>query len=223
MRKSATAGLLAVLALGPAAVSGQGIGLGAHAGLNGFGADVGVGLSSNLVLRGGISFAPEDYFLTDLLPSDISGIEYDVILPSTTLRAGLDFHVLGPLKLMAGIMYRSEDLVTRANVAQSIEIGGTTFNESGTVEARLDQNSMMPYAGIGFGKLSSGFGIYVDLGVAYSGEADIIMTASGDLADAPGIDAALQEEADQYFEDAPTSVKKLYPILQVGVKFGLGR
>ncbi|HSG49564.1 MAG TPA: hypothetical protein VLA43_17215 [Longimicrobiales bacterium] len=223
MRRRSTAGLLAFVTLAPAALSAQGIGVGAHAGLNGFGVDVGLGLSSNLVLRGGISLAPEDYFLTGLLPSDISGIEYDVILPRTTLRAGLEFHVLGPLKLMGGIMYRSDDLVTRATVRQSIEIGGTTFDESGTVEARLDQNSMMPYAGVGFGKMSSGFGIYLDLGIAYSGEADIVMTAYGDLANAPGIDAALQEEADQYLEDAPTTIKKLYPILQVGVKFGLGR
>lgn len=223
MRKLATAGLLAVFALAPSGASAQGIGLGAHVGLNGFGVDAGLGVSPNLVLRAGISIAPEDYFLTDLLPSDISGVEYDVILPSTTLRAGVDFHVLGPLKLMGGFIYRTEDLVTRATVTQSIELGGTTFDDAGTVEARLDQNALLPYAGIGFGKLSSGFGVYLDVGLAYSGEADIVMTASGDLANAPGIDAALQQEADDYLEDAPEVLKKLYPILQVGVKIGLGR
>lgn len=222
MKKFATAGLLALLALLPAGLQGQGIGVGAHVGLNGFGADVGLGLNSRVVLRGGLSIAPDDYFLTELLPSDISGVEYDVNLPQTTLRAGVDLHLLGPLKIMGGFMYRNEDLATVATVTESIDLGNDTFTQSGTVTATLDQNSLMPYFGIGFGKLSSGIGIYLDIGFAYSGEAEIVMTADGDLANAPGIQAALQDEADQYFDDAPAVIKQLYPILQAGVKIGLG-
>ena len=210
-----------LLAIAPNTVAGQGFGLSAHAGLNGFGADAGIGLSSRVVLRAGLSVAPENYFLTQLFPSDISGVEYDVLLPKTTLRAGLDLHILGPLRLMGGVMYRSEDLTTRATVTQSINLGGETFTQSGSVEARLDQNSLMPYAGIGFGNLSSGFGLYLDIGVAYSSEAVIVMRALGDLAGAPGVNAALQKEADQFLQEAPEILTKLYPILQIGLKFGL--
>jgi len=223
MRNVTTAALLAALALAPSGIAAQGIGLGAHVGLSGFGGDVGFGLSPRVVLRGGLSIAPTDYFLTGLLPSDISGVAYDVILPRTTLRAGLDLQVAGPLRVMAGLMYRTDDLATRARVSGGIDLGNSTFAQTGTVEARLDQRNLMPYVGLGFGRLTAaGFGVYMDVGVAYSGDADIVMTASGDLASAPGIEEALQAEADQYFEDAPTVLKRLYPMLQVGVKLGLG-
>ncbi|MDT8341309.1 MAG: hypothetical protein RQ751_07330 [Longimicrobiales bacterium] len=215
--------LAALAGLAPSGAAGQGIGVGAHVGLNGFGVDGALGLSPRVVLRGGISIAPDDYFLTSILPEDISDVEYDLLLPRTTLRAGLDLHVLGPLRLMGGVLYRSDDLEATADVDQSIELGGTTFNRSGTVTARLEQNSLLPYAGIGLGKLTSGFGFYLDLGVAYSGEADIVMTATGDLAAEPGIQQALQDEADEFFDDTPNIVKRFYPILQIGVKVGVGR
>lgn len=214
-------GLLAAFLIAPAVVAGQGIGVGAHAGLNGFGADAGLGLSSRVVLRAGVSIVPENYFLTDLIPSEISGVAYDVILPKRTLRAGLDLHILGPLRLMGGVMHRSDDLVTQAAVTQSIDLGGTTFTQTGTVEARLEQNPLTPYAGIGLGNVSSGFGLYLDIGLAYSSEAKVLMSAVGQLASAPGIDAALQREADQFLADAPELLTQLYPIVQIGFKFGL--
>lgn len=221
MRLNSVVGLLAAFLIAPAVVAGQGIGIGAHAGLNGFGADAGLGLSSRVVLRAGVSIVPENYFLTDLIPSEISGVAYDVILPKRTLRAGLDLHILGPLRLMGGVMHRSDDLVTQATVTQSIDLGGTTFTQTGTVEARLEQNPLTPYAGIGLGNVSSGFGLYLDIGLAYSSEAKVLMSAVGQLASAPGIDAALQREADQFLADAPELLTQLYPIVQIGLKFGL--
>ncbi len=221
MRLNSVVGLLAAFLIAPAVVAGQGIGVGAHAGLNGFGADAGLGLSSHVVLRAGVSIVPENYFLTDLIPSEISGVAYDVILPKRTLRAGLDLHILGPLRLMGGVMHRSDDLVTQAAVTQSIDLGGTTFTQTGTVEARLEQNPLTPYAGIGLGNVSSGFGLYLDIGLAYSSEAKVLMSAVGQLASAPGIDAALQREADQFLADAPELLTQLYPIVQIGFKFGL--
>ncbi len=221
MRLNSVVGLLAAFLIAPAVVAGQGIGVGAHAGLNGFGADAGLGLSSRVVLRAGVSIVPENYFLTDLIPSEISGVAYDVILPKRTLRAGLDLHILGPLRLMGGVMHRSDDLVTQAAVTQSIDLGGTTFTQTGTVEARLEQNPLTPYAGIGLGNVSSGFGLYLDIGLAYSSEAKVLMSAVGQLASAPGIDAALQREADQFLADAPELLTQLYPIVQIGFKFGL--
>ena len=68
MRLNSMVGLLAAFLIAPAVVAGQGIGVGAHAGLNGFGADAGLGLSSRVVLRAGVSIVPENYFLTDLIP-----------------------------------------------------------------------------------------------------------------------------------------------------------
>ncbi|MDE3004394.1 MAG: hypothetical protein OXU33_12030 [Gemmatimonadota bacterium] len=210
-----------VMIVAPMPVAGQGFGLGAHAGFNGFGADAGVALSSRVVLRGGLSVVPDDYFLINLLPADVSGIDYEVLLPQRTLRLGLDLHILGPLRLMGGVIHRNQDLIAEAMVTQSIDIGGTTYTQSGMVQATLDQSSLMPFGGIGFGNLSSGFGLYLDIGVAYSSEAAIVMSASGELATAPGIDDSLQQEADEFFSDAPPILKHLYPLVQIGLKFGL--
>lgn len=222
MRKFATALSFAVLIAAPAALSAQGIGVGAKLGTTGYGLDAGLGLSDKLVLRAGIAFSPEDLPLTDIIPTDISGVDYSLEPPQVTMTAGIDLHVLGPLKLMGGLMYRTENLVARGDVTGSYEIGNTTYTDTGTVWAELEQNSVMPYAGIGFGKLSSsGIGIYLDFAIAYSGEADVVMTASDNLNAVPGFLADLQVEAQQFADDAGI-IKNLYPILQVGVKIGLG-
>lgn len=212
--------LLLVLAVVPSGVAAQGLGIGAHAGTNGLGADVGIG-GSFLVLRAGASIVPENYFLTNLIPSDVSGVAYEVVLPERTLRAGVDLHILGPLRLSAGVMHRSANLVARATVVQSIDLGGTTYTESGTVEATLEQSPLVPYVGIGLGNLSSGFGLYMDIGVSYSSESTVVMNASGALASAPGITEALQREADQFLADAPQLLTQLYPTVQIGFKLGL--
>ena len=212
--------LVAASLLVPAGLVGQGLGIGAHAGTNGFGVDVGLG-TSRVVIRAGASIVPESYFLTDLIPSDISGVAYEVALPKRTMRAGLDLHILGPLKLTGGVMHRSDDLVARAAVVQTIDLGGTTFTQSGSVEARLEQSPLVPYVGIGLGNLSSGFGLYLDIGVSYSSESTVVMSAFGDLASAPGINEALQREADQFLADAPDLMTQLYPTVQIGLKFGL--
>ena len=96
------------------------------------------------------------------------------------------------------------------------------FDEiQGTVEATLEQSPLVPYVGIGLGNLSSGFGLYMDIGVSYSSESTVVMNASGALASAPGITEALQREADQFLADAPQLLTQLYPTVQIGFKLGL--
>lgn len=222
MRKFATT-LAAVAVIGtPVAASAQGIGVGAKLGTLGYGVDGGLGLSDKLVVRAGIAFAPEDLPLTDLIPTDISGVDYSLEAPQVTMTAGLDLHLVGPLRLMGGLMYRTENLVARGDVTGSYEIGNTTYTDTGTVWAELEQNSIMPYAGIGIGKLSSsGIGFFLDLAIAYSGDAEIVMTASDNLNAVPGFLADLQVEAQQFADDAGI-IKNLYPVLQAGIKIGLG-
>ena len=225
MRKLMIVGALALLPVLPGATSAQGtsFGIGGHVGLNGYGADAAFGIGQNFDIRAGISFAPDTHFLTKLIPSDISGVEYDINIPTTTIRAGLDFHVLGPLKLIGGIMYRTEDLGASATVTEPVELGGTLYNEPGTLSATLDQNNLLPYVGIGFGHLANpGIGVYLDIGIAYSGDATVDIDASGELGGAPGIEEALQEEADLFLADTPDLIKKLYPVLELGVKIGFG-
>jgi hypothetical protein len=215
---------VAALFLIPAPGVAQGLGVGAKLGTLGYGVDAGVSMGSRFVLRGGVAFSPQQLFINDIiLPADISGIDYSLEPPRTTLTLGIDAHLLGPLKLMGGIMYRSEDLVARGDADGPVEIGSTTYDASGsTVWARLEQSSVMPYAGIGLGKLTGlGFGVFLDAVLAYSSRSDVVMTASPDLALIPGFNEDLQREADAFVEDAGL-IKNFYPMLQFGVKFGFG-
>lgn len=222
MRKLLVAGIFALASAAPAAAQAS-FGIGAHVGLNGYGAEGALGIGRNFDIRGGISFAPDSHFLTKMIPSDISGVDYEINIPTTTIRAGVDLHLLGPLKLIGGVMYRTEDLGASATVTEPVELGGTLYNEPGTLSAKLDQNNLLPYAGIGLGHLARpGFGVYLDIGVAYSGDAKVVIEASGELGGAPGIEAALQQEADDFLADTPALLKKLYPILEFGVKIGFG-
>ena len=223
--------LMAGFALAPSIVSAQRAqGIGLHVGTNGFGVDAGFG-GSNLVFRVGASIAPESYFLTRHIPDDLitellfgsdvaADLVYDVVLPRRTLRAGIDLHIVGPLRLSGGLMYRSADAVALTTVAQSIELGDRTFTVSGTVQATLEQSPLVPYVGIGLGNLTSGFGVYMDIGVSYSSESSLVMTAAGPLGRAPGIDEALQRETDEFLSGYEW-LTKLYPTVQLGLKFGM--
>lgn len=222
MRKLVIAVLIAAL-LVPVPGAGQGLGIGAKLGTLGYGVDAGLSMGSRFVLRGGVAFSPQQLFLTDIIPADISGIDYSLEPPRTTLTLGVDAHLVGPLKLMGGIMYRSEDLVARGDADGPVRIGDTTYDVTGsTVWARLEQSTVMPYAGLGLGKLTSlGFGVFLDAVLAYSSRSEVVMSASSDLSLIPGFDEDLQREADDFVEDAGL-IKNFYPMLQFGVKFGFG-
>lgn len=221
MRRLAAATL--VLALLPTTSAAQGLGFGAKIGTLGYGIDAAFGLGGPFLLRGGVAFSPEELFVTRWIPADISGIDYALQPPTTTFTLGVDAHVLGPLKLMGGILYRSGDLVARGETNGPVQIGETTYDTDGTVWATLDQSSVLPYLGLGLGRLNaSGFGVYLDLVMAYSPSAEVVMTASPEFLLVPGFQSDLQTEADQFSEDAG-AIKNFYPMLQFGLKFGLGR
>jgi len=221
VRRLATAVLLLVLL--PAAGAAQGLGFGAKIGTLGYGIDAGIGLGGPFVLRGGVAFSPEDLFITRWIPLDVSGIDYALQPPTTTFNLGVDAHVLGTLKFVGGVIYRNDDLVARGETNGPVEIGSTTYDTDGTVWATLDQSSFLPYFGLGLGRLNAtGFGVYLDLVMAYSSSAEVVMSASPELTLIPGFQNDLQAEADQLSEDAGM-IKNFYPMLQFGLKFGLGR
>ncbi|MEJ2540305.1 MAG: hypothetical protein P8188_10075 [Gemmatimonadota bacterium] len=220
MRKLAVVALL--LALLPAGARAQGAGIGAKVGTLGYGVDLGIGLGGTFVLRGGVAFSPGDLVVTRWIPVEISGIDYALEPPSTTFSVGLEAHVLGPLKLTAGILYRREDLIARAESYEPVRIGNTLYDAESTIWATLDQDPVLPYFGLGLGRLNSrGLGVFLDLVVAYSSQADVRMTASPELVLIPGFTKDLETEADEFAQDAGL-IKNFYPMLQFGLKIGLG-
>lgn len=225
MRKLAAGLFVALLALLPAGVAAQGIGVGAKIGTLGYGVDGALGLNERLTLRAGISFSPEELAFADALidAEDITGLDYSILVPTTTFQAGVDLKLIGPLKLIGGAIYRSEDLAFRSDVDGQFDLGNDSFNGTGQITATLDQSSLLPYAGIGIGGLvGSGIGIYLDVALAYSSDADVVVTASDNLNSIPGLQQALQDEADLFLEDVPSFADNLYPVIQLGIRFGLG-
>ncbi len=76
--------------------------------------------------------------------------------------------------------------------------------------------------GLGFGRhTQGGFGFFVDMGVAFVGDADVSLEAQGPLAAVPGIQQDLDLEV-QDLEDDVGSYLTYWPILSIGVKIPLG-
>jgi hypothetical protein len=207
---------VAAAAPAPAPIAAQGIGIAPKIGTTGLGVDAAFGLGGRVVLRGGIGLVPIEY------EGDFDGNDYTIELPPLFGTAGVDFYPAGPFRIMGGFLYRSADVEMTAEAEGSTEIGGQTYTETGFLIGEWRSRQVAPYAGIGFGKhTSSGLGLFLDLAVAFIGEPEIDLRAEGDLAAAPGIQSDLAAEAER-IEDDFGDYASYWPILQVGLKFGLG-
>ena len=207
--------LIALLAL-PQSLIGQGFAIGARAGTLGFGAEAALGLSDHFVVRGGLGS-----FIFDFT-GDYGEVEYAVTPPSMTGTLGIDLYPGdGSFRLMAGLMFRDGDFeMESGNITEHgpIEIGDGEYDESGTLHGTLATKSTAPFLGIGFGRhTDGGFGFFVDLGVAFVGEADVTLEAQGPIATVPGFQEDLEREA-QFIEDEAAPYLKYWPILSLGVK-----
>ena len=217
MRMRAPLFLLLALSALPTPVNAQGFGIGARLGTLGLGAEAALGLSDSFVLRAGLgTFSFFD------LSSDYEGVEYTVTPPSTTGTVGIDLYPAGSaFRLMAGIMFRAGDWeMDSGDLAQGepIEIGDNVYSEAGTLHGVMATRSTAPFVGLGFGHhTEGGFGFFLDLGVAFVGEADVTMTAQGPIASADGFQQDLDTHI-QEIEDDYASYMKYWPIINLGVK-----
>jgi hypothetical protein len=201
--------------LAPASLSGQGIAVGARAGTLGLGGELAVGLSDVFVLRGGYGVFPYEY------DGNFDGEDYTVTFPDAFWSAGIDLYLGGgPIRIMGGVLGRTSDVEISSSF-DSREIGGVQFDVPGTITGILKQDAIAPYAGIGFGKhTAGGFGFFLDVGAALAGEANVEMSATGEVASAPGIQEALQQEADNVASDAGGLIK-VWPVVSLGIKLPL--
>lgn len=211
--------ILALLAL-PASASGQGISIGARAGTLGFGAEAAVGVSYNLVVRGGIGSYIFEY------KTELDDLEYTIKPPSMVGSVGIDFYPGGgSFRFIGGLMFRDGDFAAESDDVSTIggvEIGDVEYTEAGTLHGTISNKSTAPFIGIGFGKHTQGeFGFFIDLGVAFTGDAEFSLEAKGDLASAPGLQAELDKEV-QAAEDDFGSYLRYWPILNLGIKIPVG-
>lgn len=204
---------LFALVTDPPVLSAQGLAIGARAGSMGLGGEVALGLSDSFVLRGGFGVFPYDY------DGEFDGEEYTVTFPTSIWSAGVDYYPGGgSIRFMGGIMGRSGDLEAETGWTDGREIGDEFFEGSGSLTGTLDQGSVAPFVGLGFGKhTAGGFGFFMDIGVAFTGEPDVKLVPGGTVASLPGIDQALREE-EARLQDDSGSYLEYWPMLSLGFK-----
>jgi hypothetical protein len=189
----------------------------ARAGTLGIGGEAAVGITDQLVIRGGLGLTPfeprarfDDLLVTLTLP--------------TWYNIGLDLYVNGAMRLGGGVLFKADDPELVGTFNTPPDIGGTTFTsqELGTLTGVIDSPDRVPYVLLGFGKHTApGIGLFVDVGVAFLGDPSVTLEASGGtLSNDPSTRAALDQEA-QNFEDDMRTYLKFWPILSLGLRVGL--
>lgn len=213
---------LLLTALFPASIEAQGFGFGLKVSSLGVGIDGAYAVNDQLSIRGGASFITSGSFLNDLLPDEIEDVEATSELPSPSFTLGVDFRVAGPFRLMGGLLFRSDDYMAFGDLTGESDIGNGTYFPPGSLDLTLDQRSVMPFLGVGFGGVhSEGFGFFLDLALAFGGSGEVVLGASEELTSIPGFneDLALEEAR---LNDEWGSAVDLYPVIQFGVRYGFG-
>lgn len=218
MIKRSLAVLVLVLAVLPAGIAAQGLGLGARLGTLGFGGELALGLTDRVVVRGGVGFFPYEPTFT------FSDLDVALTLP-TVYNVGIDLYVNGAVRVGGGIMFRSDDPTVRGDFDSPQNIGGTTYTpqELGTLTGVLESSRRAPYVLIGFGRhTATGTGLFLDLGLAFMGDPRVRLDAEGGTL-SPDTNATLRGALDQEAADFEEDMKgylKLWPILSIGVRLG---
>ena len=216
--------LLAILtaAAPPARAQGSTWALGASAGTLGAGVDLTARLAPRLHARFGLhGFSYSDQRVA-------SDIEYDAEARLQNVTALLDWHPGGGgFRLTGGLLYNGTEVEGSSLPPASgiYEIGDIEVPAAllGTLDADVDFDPVVPYAGLGWGDaLRAGggrVGLAVDLGVVFQGEPDVTLTPvfapDSPIPGIPGaaqlLDLALAEEEREIEEDIQDY--DLYPVL----------
>jgi hypothetical protein len=212
--------LAAVCIALPAPTLAQGIGIGARVGTLGVGGEAAFGLTDRIVVRGGVGLTPSRFEPS----ATFDDIDVDLTLP-TWYNAGLDLYLNSAIRIGGGMLFKSDDLELLGTFNQPQDIGGTTFTpqELGTLTGVIDSSDSVPYVLLGFGRHTApGFGLFLDVGVAFLGDPDVRLDAQdGTLSDDPATQSALDQEAEDFEADMRTYLQ-FWPILSLGLRIGLG-
>ncbi|MHB1194597.1 MAG: hypothetical protein ACYC6F_16350 [Longimicrobiales bacterium] len=228
MKRSLFALTAAALLALPAALSAQGFGIAARAGTLGVGAEAAVGVTDAFVIRGGIGLLPVELKNPSFWEPG-EDVDATLKLPKTWYNIGADLYLGGGFRVGGGMLFKPDDptLTGALTGNASIDIGGTTYTATDVAEVvgTLKSKSSAPYALIGFGKhTKTGIGLFLDLGVAMLGDPDVSLEATKGnptIINSATFQARLRQE-EQTIEDDFGSYLKLWPILNIGIKLGIG-
>lgn len=222
MRKRFFVLTAAVVALAPAAASAQGFAVAGRVGTLGLGAEAALGLSPKFQVRGGLGLMPLEPTVT------IDDIEFTLGLPETWFNIGGDLFLGSGFRIGAGMMFKPDDptLTGELTSTATVDIGDETYTstEVSTLNGTVDSKDQAPYVLIGFGRHAApGVGLFLDLGVAFVGEPEVILSAEGrpEVVNSAEFQAELRKQ-EQRTEDDFGSYIKYWPIINFGVKIGFG-
>jgi hypothetical protein len=230
MQKAAVAAALAVLCATAQGASAQGFGIGAHVGTTGVGGDVALGLNSHIGLHGSLGTIPMKPTAT------FSDLEFKIEPPKTLMTLGVDlFPGSGSFHLMGGVFTGAEETKLTGVYNGTVTIGGREYqgSELGPLTGVFQTSNAAPFVGIGLGRhTGSGFGLTLDLGVAFMGEPTLTLNDPTfnppECAQAQQActdkRAQLHNDIDKQRADVEDDLKKfakLFPMLNIGIRIGM--
>lgn len=205
--------LLAATTL-PVSMQAQGgIGVAGHVGTLGVGVDVAIAPAPNIGLRAGANIMPLEIERT------VEDVDFTIELQSPQFMALVDLYPAGGFRLSGGLRYSSSNIVLTGDATLPIELAGTDYDLDSFVGTIVTPD-IAPYVGIGFGNPAAGpFGFFLDLGVAYQGDPELELVATGTATTLPGFDADLEEKRVEV-EDELQKYFKFYPVISLGFSIG---
>lgn len=210
--------LLSAALIAPTGVHAQELAVGARGGTFGLGGEAVLGFG-RIGLRAGAGVVP-------FTPNGtLSGITYDIEPPSPLFNVGADLQLTSGLRLIGGLLFGAENTAFTAELAEDVRIGDRTYQPSqvGELAGSLKSRSAAPFVGLGFGNYhDTRVGVTLDLGVAFMGENDLLLDASGPLANDPTFRQELEKERVQV-EDDLRRYTRLLPVLNLGFHIALQR
>ena len=155
-----------LLALVSQALQAQSLSLIPKVGTLGIGLDVGIPINQNWAVRLNGNGGSVDEEITE------SGIDYSASLKARTVGLLLDWHPGGSfLRMSVGAYSNGNELKAVARPSGgTFDINGTTYSAAdvGSLDAKIDFESMAPYVGFGLGNVSNkGFKFTLDIGALY--------------------------------------------------------
>ena len=221
MRTSILTLSTALLLIAPAAVSAQGFGIAGRAGTLGVGGELALGLTDAFVIRGGLGLMPFEPSAT------IDDIEFTLKLPEKWITIGADIYLGGSFRIGGGMLFKPDDPTITGEIAGgSVTIGDVVYTSTDVAQltGTLDSKDQAPYVLIGFGRhTSSGIGLFLDLGAAFIGEPTVSIAATGNstVISSAEFTSELRKQ-ERNIEDDLGSYIKVWPILNIGLRIGVG-
>jgi hypothetical protein len=195
------------------------VGVAGRVGTLGIGAEAAISLSDRIVIRGGLGLSQLEANTT------FDGVSVVLTLPESWYNVGIDLYLNGSFRIGGGILFKPDDPTITGAFEDEVEIGGRTFTsaEIGILTGQVLSEDRAPYVLIGFGKhTSSGIGLSLDVGAAFLRNPSVTLAAEGGtFPDQAELDARLELEA-QAFEEDMKAYLKIWPILSLGIRIGIG-